>query len=80
MTESPDALRLRLIATIDAIGDPEARLREVASLETQLKLDIKQLKARIARQLKADDRTWPQVGAIFGVSGARAEQISRAAR
>jgi hypothetical protein len=80
MTESPDALRHRLIASFEAIGDPEERLREVETFDAQIKVDIKELKARIARQLKADDRTWPQVGAVFGVSGARAEQISRAAR
>ncbi|MBA2951615.1 hypothetical protein [Streptomyces himalayensis] len=80
MTQSPDALRRQLIASLNAISDPEERLRKFNDIESELKLDFKQVKARIARDLKAANRTWPQVGEIFGVTGARAEQISRAAR
>jgi hypothetical protein len=79
MTTSPDAARRTLIASIDAISDPAERLREVQAQEDQLKVDIKEVRARIARELK-DGRTWDQVGEYFGVTGSRAEQISRAAR
>ncbi|MEV6737906.1 hypothetical protein AB0N14_13625 [Streptomyces sp. NPDC051104] len=80
MTESPDALRRRLIAALDAISNPEERLGEYLDIETKLKDDIRMGKAHIARQLKGDGRTWDQVGEIFGVTGSRAEQISRGAR
>lgn len=79
MTETLDATRRQLIDAIDAIGDPVERLQKVIDLEAQLKVDIKQAKARIARQLK-EGRTWDEVGEVFGVTGARAEQISRASR
>lgn len=79
MTESPDAARSVLIDSFDAISDPVERLREVDEQEAKLKVDIKGVRARIALQLK-DGRTWEQVGEFFGVTGSRAEQISRAAR
>lgn len=79
MTPSPDAARSTLIASLDAISDPIERLREVEKQETQFKVDIKGVRARIALELKKD-RTWDQVGELFGVTGSRAEQISRASR
>jgi len=79
MTTSPDAARRTLIATVDDISDPAERLQEVSAQERQLKLDFKELRARVARQLK-EGRTWDEVGEFFGVTGSRAEQISRAAR
>lgn len=79
MTPSTDTARRTLIASFDAISDPAERLREVESQEAQLKADMKELRARIARELKVG-RTWEQVGEFFGVTGSRAEQISRASR
>lgn len=79
MTTPPDAVRRTLIASLDAISDPAERLREVETLEEQLKIDIREVRARIALQLK-EGRTWDQVGEYFGVTGSRAEQISRASR
>lgn len=79
MTESPDAARSTLIASLDAISDLAERLREVERQEHQLKVDFKGVRARIALELK-DGRTWEQVGEFFGVTGSRAEQISRASR
>jgi hypothetical protein len=79
MTPSPDAARLTLIASFDAISDPIERLREVEAQEGKLKADIKGVRARIALELK-EGRTWEQVGEVFGVTGSRAEQISRASR
>ena len=79
MTTSPDAARSALITSIDAISDLAERLREVERQERELKADFKGARARIALALKAD-RTWDQVGEIFGVTGSRAEQISRASR
>ncbi|WP_432053701.1 hypothetical protein [Streptomyces sp. bgisy022] len=79
MTPSPDDARSTLIASLDAISDPAERLREVVTQEEQLKRDLRDVRARIALQLK-DGRTWDQVGEYFGVTGSRAEQISRASR
>jgi DNA-directed RNA polymerase sigma subunit (sigma70/sigma32) len=79
MTPSPDAARRTLIASLDAISDPAERLKEVITQEEQLKGEFKGVRARIALELK-DGRTWDQVGEIFGVTGSRAEQISRASR
>lgn len=79
MTPSPDDARRMLIATLDAISDPTERLRKAVAQEEQLKSEFKELRARIARELK-DGRTWDQVGEYFGVTGSRAEQISRASR
>lgn len=79
MTTSPDVARRALIASLDVISDPAERLREVDTLEDQLKIDIRGVRARIALQLK-EGRTWDQVGEYFGVTGSRAEQISRASR
>lgn len=79
MTTSSDDARRSLIARIDAISDPAERLQDVESQEAQLKVDFKEVRARIARELK-EGRTWEQVGEFFGVTGSRAEQISRASR
>jgi len=79
MTPSPDDARRTLIASLNAISDPAERLQQVVAQEKQLKNDFKELRARIARELK-DGRTWEQVGEFFGVTGSRAEQISRASR
>lgn len=79
MTPSPDDARRTLIAAINAISDPAERLQEFAAQEEQLKGEFKQGRAQIARELK-EGRTWDQVGEFFGVTGSRAEQISRASR
>lgn len=79
MTTSPDTARGMLIASFDAISDPAERLQEVVTQEDQLKTDFREVRARIALQLK-EGRTWDQVGEYFGVTGSRAEQISRASR
>lgn len=79
MTPSPDDARRTLIAAINAISDPVERLQEFAAQEEHLKGEFKQGRAQIALELK-DGRTWDQVGEFFGVTGSRAEQISRASR
>lgn len=79
MTPSPDDARRTLIAAINAISDPVERLQEYAAQEEQLKSEFKRGRAQIALELK-DGRTWGQVGEFFGVTGSRAEQISRASR
>lgn len=79
MTPSPDDACRTLIASLEAISDPAERLREAATQEEQLKGEFKDLRAQIALELK-NGRTWDQVGEYFGVTGSRAEQISRASR
>lgn len=79
MTTPIESARRALITSLDTISDPVERLQEVGVLEERLKVDIKEVRARIALQLK-EGRTWDQVGEFFGVTGSRAEQISRASR
>ena len=69
-------------ALIDAareISDPLERYQAVKEVEARLDRDLKQVKAEVARALY-EDRSWRQVGGLLGVTGSRAEQISRAAR
>ena len=79
MTPSPDDACRTLIASLEAISDPAERLREYTAQEERFKGATKEGRARIALELK-DGRTWDQVGEFFGVTGSRAEQISRASR
>ncbi|MDH6224332.1 hypothetical protein [Streptomyces sp. MJP52] len=80
MTTTPEELRRQLRASIEAIPDYEERLKEAVRTMDDAKVHVREVKAGIAKGLKSEGRTWEQVGEFFGVSGARAEQISRASR
>lgn len=69
----------RLFHLIDQIEDGAERYRAVRDLEGRLASDMKHVQAGIAKELHAD-RSWRGVGGLLGVTGSRAEQISRAAR
>jgi hypothetical protein len=78
MTDSWEATIELLDQQIAAISDPveqhaaikEAGLRVNANLHARLRA--------LAKRLKIDGRTWPQVGELLGgVSGQRAHQISK---
>ena len=79
MTETLDTAATTLIAAVEEIGDPVERYQAVKELESRLDTDLKRVKAEITKSLK-EGRTWDQVGALLGVTGSRAEQISRASR
>lgn len=79
MTESVDAAETALIAAINEISDDVQRYEVVKDLEARLDRSLKQIKAGVAKSLY-DGRSWNQVGKMLGVTGSRAEQISRAAR
>lgn len=69
-----DALR-----SLAAIDDPVERYQ--VSRELRIELDrgssaLKEAQAAIANELKTG-RSWREVGELMGVSGSRAEQISR---
>ena len=79
MTDSVDTAERALVAAINEISDDIERYQAVKELEARLDLSLKQIKADVAKNLY-DGRSWSQVGKLLGVTGSRAEQISRAAR
>jgi uncharacterized protein YerC len=79
MTKAPDTAYDSLVSALESIDDLVERYRCIKSIEDRFEADMKQMKAALARTLY-EGRTWAQVGELLGVTGARAEQISRAAR
>lgn len=79
MTDSLDPAVSALVDALDEITDPVERYQAVKSIETRLDVALKKIKADIATTLY-DGRSWDQVGKLIGVTGSRAEQISRGAR
>jgi hypothetical protein len=79
MTDSLDAAVDSLVAAVEEISDPVERYQEVKELEARLDVALRQAKAEIAKLLY-DGRSWKKVGDLLGVTGSRAEQISRGAR
>ena len=68
-----------LINTLREISEPVERYKAARAAEARLIQEIKQVKAEVAQELHPD-RTWREVGEMLGVTGSRAEQISRGAR
>ncbi|MFI8872441.1 hypothetical protein [Streptomyces sp. NPDC055243] len=79
MTDSLEPARVTLVDAINKISDDVERYQTVKDLELRLGDTFKEIKARSARNLY-EGRTWEQVGELLGVTGSRAEQISRGAR
>lgn len=79
MTNSLEAARVSLVDALNEISDDVERYQAVKEIEVQIEGDFKQIKAEIALSLY-EQRTWEQVGELLGVTGSRAEQISRGAR
>ena len=79
MTNSLEATANSLFEELDKISDLVERYQAIKNLEFRLDRDLKEAKAKVARNLY-DGRTWEQVGELLGVTGSRAEQISRGAR
>jgi hypothetical protein len=79
MTESLDTAERALIAAVRDISDNVERYRAVKELEFRLDRSLREVKAEIAKNLY-EGRSWNQVGNLLGVTGSRAEQISRGSR
>ncbi|MGW1492590.1 hypothetical protein [Streptomyces sp. NPDC002402] len=79
MTDALDEAIDAALQSLAAIDDPIERYRVSRDLRTQIDRGsnaLKSAQAQIANELKAD-RSWREVGERLGVSGSRAEQISR---
>lgn len=79
MTESVDTAESALITAVREISDDIERYHAVKELEIRLDQSLKAVKAEVAQNLH-EGRSWSQVGELLGVTGSRAEQISRASR
>lgn len=79
MTRALDTAENALINAITDISDDVERYQAVRDLEARLNQTFKQIKADAAKSLH-DGRSWNQVGKLLGVTGSRAEQVSRAGR
>lgn len=81
MTDFLAAQRAALMDAAKAeVGDPVERYRKLKELRKLLAHDVRVAQAQVAKELY-ETRTWEQVGELLdGVSGSRAEQISRASR
>jgi hypothetical protein len=79
MTDSLDTAERALIVAVREISDDVERYQAVKELEVRLDQSLREIKAEIAHNLH-QERSWSQVGALLGVTGSRAEQISRGAR
>lgn len=62
------------------VSDPVERYEEAVRTAARLKRLFSQKRQEIVLNLKREGRSWREVGAALGVSGARAEQMSRCAR
>ncbi|WP_327307968.1 hypothetical protein OG730_34850 [Streptomyces sp. NBC_01298] len=79
MTEALDTATKSLISALTAISDDVERYEAAEKLKARIDREVKQVKAEVAKSLY-DGRSWAAVGRMLGVTGSRAEQISRAAR
>ncbi|MFJ7269392.1 hypothetical protein ACIQV3_22570 [Streptomyces sp. NPDC099050] len=79
MTEALDTATTALIRALDDIHDDVERYKAAEALKVRVDLEVKSVKAEVAKSLYTG-RSWAAVGKLLGVTGSRAEQISRAAR
>jgi len=79
MTESLDTAKRALIAAVREIASDTERYQAVKGLEVELDSSFREIKAETVKNLY-EGRSWSQVGKLLGVTGSRAEQISRGAR
>jgi hypothetical protein len=79
MHPSLEPVRESLLATLRQISDPVERYQAAKEWEVEIDPGLKEVKAEVAKALKPR-RSWKKVGEMLGVTGSRAEQISRAAR
>lgn len=67
-------------AAIEAVSDPVERYKEAIRISASVKQTFSLMRQEIVLKLKREGRSWREVGEILGVTGARAEQMSRCAR
>lgn len=79
MTPTLDTAITSLLDALRDTEDPVQRYEAIRDAEARLLAAFKAERAAIASDLHSD-RSWAQVGSMLGVTGSRAEQISRAAR
>lgn len=79
MTEALDTATASLIRALNDISDNVERYEAAEALRARIDREVKTVKADIAKSLY-EGRSWAAVGKLLGVTGSRAEQISRAAR
>lgn len=79
MTDQLRAAIDSAVADLDAIADPVERYRAARGVRALLdagNLEIKAVQQQVSLTLK-NGRPWREVGELLGVSGSRAEQISK---
>lgn len=67
------------LETLGAISDPALRLRRLADLAGELSTHqaaVRRFRRDTILDLRAEGWTWPEIGRILGVTGARAEKMS----
>jgi DNA-directed RNA polymerase specialized sigma subunit len=79
MTPTLDAAIASLLTALRNIEDPVERYEAIRRAEGHLLAAFRSERSVIANNLH-EERSWAQVGSMLGVTGSRAEQISRAAR
>jgi hypothetical protein len=79
MTPTLDAAITSLLNALRDLEDLVQRYEAIRHAEAQLVSAFRAERAAIASSLH-EERSWAQVGSMLGVTGSRAEQISRAAR
>lgn len=79
MTPSLDSAITSLLAVLRDIKNPVERYEAIRRVEGELLAAFRSERSAIASELH-QERSWAQVGSMLGVTGSRAEQISRAAR
>lgn len=75
-----DERRRDVIRALTCMTDLVEQYREIERIEARLKLDFRRVRHGAVLELKQEGRSWRKVGEVIGVSGARAEQMSRGAR
>lgn len=78
MTDSWEATIELLDQQIAAISDPVEQREALREVGVRVNANLHARLRELANRLKAEGRTWPQVGEVLGgVSGQRAHQISK---
>ena len=79
MTPAEEAAIQTLVDAMLATSDLVKRYQEAKEVEAAFVAHVKEIKADITKRLY-EGRSWNGVGDLLGVTGSRAEQISRGAR
>lgn len=69
-----------ILRSVEEIADPVERYKETLRMDAWAKETFSILRQETVLKLKREGRSWREIGALIGVTGARAEQMSRRAR